>query len=256
MIMAIFSFVGFESATSLGSEAKEPLQTIPRAVVRSAIIAGLFFLFCAYGEVLGYRNTSTSLGDSTAPLRFLSTQVGIGFFGPIIDVGVLMSIFAAMLSCVIAAARVLMLMAHHGFVHARFARTHQRRETPGAASVLAGLLAFLPVIALFSKGSSGADVYGWMGNLAVYGFLTSYALVAIALPVYLKRQGRLNLAGILLSVAATAAMLATMFGSVYPVPEPPYRYLPYIYAVYLIACIAWYALSPRRRSLASNLIPG
>ena len=31
LVLAIFSFVGFESATTLGHEAKEPLRTIPRA---------------------------------------------------------------------------------------------------------------------------------------------------------------------------------------------------------------------------------
>ena len=35
VVLALFSFVGFESATALGDEAINPLLTIPRAVVRS-----------------------------------------------------------------------------------------------------------------------------------------------------------------------------------------------------------------------------
>jgi len=52
---ALFSFVGFESATALGEEARNPLKTIPRAVLQSAIGLGFLFVVCAYTEVLGFR---------------------------------------------------------------------------------------------------------------------------------------------------------------------------------------------------------
>jgi amino acid transporter len=243
VMLALFSFVGFESATTLGSEAREPLKTIPRAVLQSAALAGVFFIVCAYGEVLSFHGASPGLGQSTAPMRYLSQQAGVRVAGPVIDAGVLVSMFAATLACVIAAARVLMLMAHHGLAHARLAKTHAEKETPGAASILAGTLAFLPVAVLVARGSSGSDVYGWMGTLAVYGFLTVYALVAVALPANRRRQGRLR--GIVLSVSATVAMLLAIIGTLYPVPPAPYRYLPYLYLVYLAGGMLWYAVSRR-----------
>ena len=43
--VAIFSLVGFESATSLGEEARNPLHSIPSAVILSVIAAGAFFIF-------------------------------------------------------------------------------------------------------------------------------------------------------------------------------------------------------------------
>ena len=60
LVLAIFSSVGFESATSLGSEAKNPLTSIPRAVKWSAILAGVFFFLCAYAEVLAFRGATTN----------------------------------------------------------------------------------------------------------------------------------------------------------------------------------------------------
>jgi amino acid transporter len=42
LVLALFSFVGFESTTTLGSEARNPLRTIPRAVIQSALLAGPF----------------------------------------------------------------------------------------------------------------------------------------------------------------------------------------------------------------------
>ena len=44
LVLAMFSFVGFESATTLGGEAKDPTRTIPRAVLQSAILGGVFFM--------------------------------------------------------------------------------------------------------------------------------------------------------------------------------------------------------------------
>ena len=74
VMLAIFSFVGFESATTLGSEARNPLRTIPRAVIQSALLAGVFFVVAGYGEVLGFRNAAASLGDSTNPFRYLQPK--------------------------------------------------------------------------------------------------------------------------------------------------------------------------------------
>src|ERR1700733_4052807 len=71
LVLALFSFVGFESATTLGSEAHNPLKTIPRAVILSAILAGLFFVVCAYAEVLGFHTAGQDLGASQAPMHVL-----------------------------------------------------------------------------------------------------------------------------------------------------------------------------------------
>jgi amino acid transporter len=74
-VLAIFSLLGFESATSLGEEAKDPLRTIPRAVMASVVIAGLFFVIAMYAEVLGLRGAATPLDKlATAARRALGQR--------------------------------------------------------------------------------------------------------------------------------------------------------------------------------------
>jgi amino acid transporter len=253
VMLAIFSFVGFESATTLGAEARNPLRTIPRAVVQSALLSGVFFILCGYGETLAFHASAVPLDQSVAPFHVLATLAGVSPLGFIIDAGVLISTFAATLSCVIAASRVLLLMAHHGLVPARLSQTNTTHETPGLASILTAVVVFIPTAALALHGTSGGDIYGWMGTLAVYGFLTAYGLVAIALIVHLKRNHRLTPAKLLLTLSATLGMLLAMLSNLYPVPAAPLNYFPYIYAVYIVIALLWLAISSHRSKAHTQL---
>jgi amino acid transporter len=248
VIFAIFSFVGFESATSLGTEAVNPLRTIPRAVIQSAIFTGLFFILCAYLETLGMHAAHQNLGESTAPFRVLSTLAGVPALGPLIDLGALVSMFACTLACITAASRVLMRMARNGMVHTRLSTAHHKNATPAAAVIATGLLTALPVAILSLRGVSGFDIYGWMGSLAVYGFITTYGLAAIALPIYLKRNHTLTTGTLILSAAATLAMILAMAGTLYPVPASPLNWLPYLYLVYILCGTVWFAIFTRKRA--------
>src|SRR5262245_50973292 len=53
MVFAILAFIGFEAAAPLGEEARNPRRTVPRAVVGSAVVIGLFYIFCSYAWVFG-----------------------------------------------------------------------------------------------------------------------------------------------------------------------------------------------------------
>jgi amino acid transporter len=245
LVLALFSFVGFESATTLGSEAREPLKTIPRAVIESAVLAGAFFTLTAYAEVLGFRSIGQDLGASPAPMRVLAEVGGLPVLGLLIDIGALVSLFAGTLACITAAARVLLLMAHNGLAHSSFRATHSRNETPSRAVMVTGMAALIPVVVLAARGASGLDVYGWMGSLATYGFIVTYALVCIALPRYLREHGAFQSQARIISWLACGAMVMALVGNLYPVPEGPYGKLPYIYLIFLLAGLSWFAVRGR-----------
>ena len=144
LVLAIFSSVGFESATSLGSEARNPLTTIPRAVKWSAILAGVFFLLCAYAEVLGFRGEPQALDKSLAPLHVLAQKAGLPpLVGTLTDLGAVLSFFSCFLACITAAARVLFLMGRHGALHSVLGEAHEENQTPHRA-VLLGFYRGLP----------------------------------------------------------------------------------------------------------------
>ena len=248
LVLALFSFVGFESATTLGSEAHNPLQTIPRAVIQSAILAGAFFTVCAYAEVLGFHTAGQDLGTSQAPIHVLAQVAGSPVLGLLIDVGALVSLFACTLGCITAAARVLLLMAHNGLAHGSFRTTHALNQTPSRAVVITGTAAVLPVAVLAARGASGFDVYGWLGSLATYGFIVAYALVCVALPRYLRDHGVYRPGAQIIPWLAGIAMLLALVGNLYPVPEGIYGKLPYIYLAYLTAGLAWFWFRGRRRT--------
>ena len=245
LVLALFSFVGFESATTLGAEARNPLKTIPRAVVSSALLGGVFFTVCAYAEVLGFRSVGQNLGTSDAPMRVLAPAAGIPVFGLLIDIGALISLFAGTLACITAAARVLLLMSHHGLAHDSLRRTHVRNETPSRAVLVTGAAAVLPVVVLAARGASGLDVYGWMGSLATYGFIVAYALVCTGLPRYLKNHGAWRPGAQAIPIFACAAMVLALVGNLYPIPEGVYSKLPYVYLAYLVAGLLWFLVRGR-----------
>jgi len=256
VVLAMFSFVGFESASTLGEEAKNPLQTIPRAVIQSALLAGLFFITASYTEVLGFPASAGTLDQSASPMSVLATAAGAARLGPLIDIGAMVSMFACTLACVTAAARVLFMMAHNGMTHRWMSRAHDRNSTPHTAVLVTGLATLLLPVGLTLARANGETIYDWMGSLATYGFITVYALVALALPLHLKAEKKLSLAIVVLAAVSVLAMMLVLEGTLYPVPEPPKNWLPYLFLSYLAAAVAWYGWQTRESRRPSAGVGG
>jgi amino acid transporter len=248
LVLSMFSFVGFESATTLGAEAREPLKTIPRAVMQCAILAGVFFMLCSYSEVLGFRGEASQLSDSTSPLHLLATKAGVSPLGVAIDMGAFVSMFACVLACTTAAARVLMKMAHGKLLSTVLERTSRRHGTPGLAVAVSAGFMLASTVALSLRGVQGSDMYDWLGSLSVFGFLTAYALVALALPFARRALGQHShwVAGI--SACTVAVMILIVIFDLRSATDATHARIPWVYLAYIGLGLGWYWV--RRKKIA------
>ncbi len=58
------SFLGFDAVSTLSEEAKNPRRDIPRAVVLSTLLGGLFFIFVSWTGALAFNPDWNALSDS------------------------------------------------------------------------------------------------------------------------------------------------------------------------------------------------
>ena len=133
VVVAIFSLVGFECATAFGEEARNPLQTIPRAVIVSLLLTGVFFVFVTYSEVLGFTGYKTTLDKIDAPLNVLSDMMKVGWLKVPISAGAMLSFYSLALSCMNSGARILYPMGRLGVFHRAIGNSHDHNETPHVA---------------------------------------------------------------------------------------------------------------------------
>ena len=249
LVLAIFCYVGFESSTALGEEAKNPLRTIPRAVVGSAVIVGLFYVLSSFAEVGAFTSAGQTLDGNADALKTMADFGGVGFMGPILVVMALVSSLGCVLASLNAGSRLLFAMGRHGLFHSSIGGTHKTNETPHiAASCCAVLVAAAGIVGMKHYGCTPTDLLNFAGTFATYGFLIGYVLISVAAPVYLKKIGKLTPGAIVISVLATLFMIVPIVGSFYPLPDPPVRYFPYIFLGYMVLGGVWLLIQRARSS--------
>jgi amino acid transporter len=242
LVLAVFSFVGFESATALGAEARDPLRSIPKSVIWSTVAAGLFFVVIAYIEVLGFSGREVSLADADAPLDTLARLSGVPFFGIVISVSAAISFFACCLACINAGARFAFSLARHGVLHPLIGHAHPELKTPGVSVVMVTLCALAVSASMGLFNLRVLDIYGYLGTIATFGFLLVYVLISVSAPVYLRRVGALRPRDVALSAVSVLFMLGVSAASVYGVTQPPMSVLPYLFLMGLGIGVGWFLM--------------
>ena len=236
--IAIFSLVGFESATSLGEEAHDPLRTIPTAVVLSVVVSGIFFVACAYVEVLGAHGLATSLDKLGTPLDALADAARVPALKVAIDVGAMLSSFSITLAAMNAGGRIIFDMSRTGLFPASLGRSHIAHRTPHVALVAFGAILAIVGGGMLLGGIAPIDAFNDTATLGSFGFVTIYAFVALGAPFYLRRIDELRPRHIVVAVATLALLAIPAIGSVYPVPAPPGNIFPLLFAAYVALGLA------------------
>jgi amino acid transporter len=252
VVLAIFAFVGFESAGSLGMEARNPYRTIGQAILTSSLMVGLFYVVVSYSQTFGFEGTKGGFAKSLAPLPDLANIVGLSFLAPVMDIAIVLSLFACTLACINASARIAFTMAHDGMGVPALTRAHDEHRTPHVAiwvvSVPMIVVTVLPVL----FGASAVDLTGWVGTVATFGFMLAYALVSLAAPVFLSRIGVTNPLAMLLGAIGLLSMIFVFWSNWLPQTIPGFGFpaltgvlvwLPYIFLAWTVIGLAWYLIA-------------
>lgn len=255
VVVAIFSLVGFESATAFGDEARNPLKAIPNAVILSLILSGLFFVFVTYVEVQITHGYSTTLDQIATPLNVMAQLVHMPYLAAPLSACAMVSFFALNLSCLNSGGRVIYIMGKQGLFHKSTADSHHKNETPHVAVLVMGAISFLTPSYFSLTGMAPLDIFNDAGTMAAFGFLVPYILITIAAPIYVKSLGQMKPFHWGIAIASLALLIIPTVGSVYPVPPAPLKYYPYLFVAYLIVGGAWIMWQHRRLLIASRGYP-
>ncbi|MBX9710952.1 MAG: APC family permease [Xanthobacteraceae bacterium] len=255
VVVAIFSLVGFECCTAFGEEARDPLVTIPKAVVWSLVISGSFFVFVSYVMVMATHGSDPTLDKIDAPLNVMATLAHLPILQAPLSFGAMVSFFALCLSCINAGSRVLFAMGRHGLFHAATADSHETNATPHVAvTTLAAIAFIIPTVSVAVAGLEPLDLFNYVGTLAAFGFIVPYIMITIAAPVYLKKIGELRNVDLAVCGVALALLMIPTVGSVYPIPDAPVLYFPYLFLAYLAIGAVWILSVRFRKPLTAAMI--
>lgn len=241
LVFAVLSFAGFEAATTLAEETGQPGRAIPIALVGSVVLAGLFFVFASYIQVIGFGlDNMKALAASDAPLNTLALKFGTLRMATALDIAASVSAVSCVLGTLSAGARMLFVLGRAG-LSPMAARVHPRYGTPSVAVcivsvlMLAGLLAWAPFI-------GPADYYDNVATIGVLALIIAYLGVTAAAAVHAVRSG--SQLWLVLGVLGTLAMLWPLYNSVYPVPDFPGNLWPYLVIGWIAVGAALLALIP------------
>lgn len=243
---AVFSFVGFESATAFGAEAKRPLVTIPRAVIGSVLFASAFFVIATYAEILGLGHAARPLDKEQFPLQTLVDAYGIGYLAVPITIGAVFSAFSVCLACITTAGRIAYAMAMSGLLPPAFALIEPRHDTPHVAVTAVTATTLAVALAALAMHVAPIDIFNDCGTLSSFGFILIYMLIAVAAFVYCRRLGALRAVDLTTSAVALLLLLLAAVTLFYPVPAPPQRWFGYWFVAFVV--VGWLGFRLRRAS--------
>ena len=271
MVFCLLAFVGFEAAAPLAEETRDPKRTIRRAVLLSAVLIGLFYIFNMYAatvyfgpermkdEFLGFNN-----GD---PWSGMANEVLPGIGGLLVIFAILNSSLANASAGANASTRVLFALGRVRLLPRWFAALHETYRTPMNAVHFQGILGIgLAVVLGLVFQSQGRPLggplttYVWIGY--ALGLLFAAMYVAVNLAVigfyYRERRGEFSpikhlvvpILGILLLIPAFLGVLGGLTIPLFDIKlDPlasPYDVVPLIVLVWMIlGVVAYFVLRTR-----------
>ena len=155
LLLAIFAFIGFESAVNMAEEVRRPTRTIPLALLSTlVIVATLYAVVSAAALAVA---TPAQLAAADAPLT-LVYQLATGRDGTFLNGLAVTATINGVLAQIVMVSRLLFGMAEDGFLPARLAYVWPSTRTPVIATLVTAaavlLLALVAPIGPLARVSS------------------------------------------------------------------------------------------------------
>src|SRR2546430_14204676 len=255
MIFAILAFIGFEASLPLAEEVKEPRKTIPRAVFLSALLIGLFYLFCYYAATV-YFGPSKMADPKHGFIALNGGDPWSGLAQAVWGPGLIIVILAVLNSAIAnsnaganAATRVVYSLARIGLLPRALQQIHPRFKTPHVAVNVQALGGIVLAVALGLDAGGPIPAFALLGSVATIILVSIYILANLSnLVFYLReRRGEFNLllngivpvVGSLIFLPALIAALGIDFAGLgISSLLPPTNLAPLIIGIWMLAGIA------------------
>ena len=256
MIFGILAFIGFEAAAPLGEEAQRPRWTIPRAVVGSALLIGLFYVLCSYAWVYGagFDNFLGQATENADPWRSLG-KVFWGAGWVLVFLAIANSAIANANAGVNAATRVLYAMARNGAMPEPLARTHPEHRTPHIA-IIFNVVGGLVIALLLGWIWTPLEAFATIATAITVVVILIYIAVCIGTIVYYLRERRAEfnpLLHLVFPILGATAFAFPLFYQYRDWPDAPLGYGNWVAIVWMIVGVIVLAyLHTRRRHALEN----
>ncbi len=257
--IAILLLVGFESVTALGEEAKDPKRDIPRGVLLSLTIQGLFCYLIEYFAANYFLSNAYSLAaakGSAAPLGDMMVLIGNALLGGhgqafmlMEAVTVFLALIGTTLSCINTGARVTYAMGRDSDVPEHFGLLHGEKLTPHRAiwalASISAILGAYGALYYFAGGSAPADnVITTLPNNFWYSIGMSSNAYLSALPNGLLLITLLSNFGTFVLYGLTNIVCIVAFREHHEFSGFRHMVVPVFGAVANFACLAFYVIGP------------
>ncbi|HEX6932616.1 MAG TPA: APC family permease [Streptosporangiaceae bacterium] len=236
VVFAIFAITGWDAAAPLAEESRDPKRTVPRAVMGSILIMGVFLVLVSWGQTSGWGTDKLTAfaGSSQLPAFVLGQRYWGGAWW-IVLFALFNSALAVSIACTNASTRFLYGMARAKALPSWLLKVNDKYQTPTNAvftqtgiNVLLGLI--LPIFI------GVANVYNVTGTWFTFALAFVYIVANVGLYVFYKREhaDELNFGKhVVIPVIGTIALLVVVYYSVNPLPAWPVALAPFIVLAWL-----------------------
>jgi amino acid transporter len=225
----------------LGEETINPRRNIPIALLGTVLGSGIFFVFVAYCEVIGFGpHGIKDLANSQAPLDDLALRYATPHLAIALDIAAATSCFSGVLGGLAAAARVLFALSRAG-LSSTLAGVHPVHGTPAPAVSLTAMLVILAVL-LWGSFAGAGDFYSYTSTIGVLALILVYIGVGGAEMTEAWREQRPLWSAA--CVLGPMLLLWVLYRNVYPVPEFPNNLWPYVAVAWVAGSWALIRLRP------------